>query len=616
MSAAGPLVIGTAGHVDHGKTALVLALTGRDTDRLPEEKARGISITLGFAPLEVAGRPVSLVDVPGHERFVRHMVAGASGVDGYLLCVAADDGVMPQTREHMAVLELLGVRDGVVAVTKADVLDPALAAEEARALVGDGPEIVPVSAVSGAGLDDLRRALARLVTRLSRRTARGAPRLFVDRVFSVPGAGTVVTGTLWGGTIAVGDRVRVVPADAPARVRGVEAHDVAVTAAAGGRVALNLVGIERDAAPRGSCVVRADDPWTSSPRLDVTLTWLPDAGGPLRSRRRLQAFLGTAELGATCVLLAGDELPPGGRGYAQLRLDGPVVATAGDRIVLRSAERRTVGGAVVVDPAPERHGRGEAIVRRLTALEAGDAGAVLALDLERAGPRGLRPVDPAGAVAAGGEALAGGWVVGRDLAVAARAAVAARLGDGLAAGEARRATGLDGEVADALIATLEQEGALRREGGRVLPPGRPAPDPVAAAVAGLLRGAGLRPPAAAELVEETGLEPERLAAILTDLRDRGEVVAAGDLWFDAGAASDAAARAEAALVAGGLGIGELRDLWGVGRRHALALAAYLDGTGLTRRVGDVRVLRGSAGRGAPPAPDAAGEDPDPPAGTV
>jgi selenocysteine-specific elongation factor len=253
MSTGGPLVLGTAGHVDHGKTALVLALTGRDTDRLPEEKARGISIALGFAPLDLGdGRAVSLVDVPGHERFVRHMVAGASGIDGYLLCVAADDGVMPQTLEHLAVLRLLGVADGVVAVTKSDLIEPELAVDEVRELVGGGPEVIAVSSVTGDGIDALRDALRRLAGRLARRTAWGKPRLFVDRVFSVAGAGTVATGTLWGGALTTGDRVQIIPGDAEARIRSVQAHDVPVEVAVGGRVAVNLVGIERDQAPRGA----------------------------------------------------------------------------------------------------------------------------------------------------------------------------------------------------------------------------------------------------------------------------------------------------------------------------------------------------------------------------
>ena len=221
--------------MDHGKTSLVRALTGRDTDRLAAEVDRGMSIELGFAPLDLpSGRRVSLIDVPGHERFVRHMVAGSTGVNGYLLCLAADDGVMPQTREHMAVLDLLGVREGVVAVTRSDLADPAPAMAQARALLGPGIEVVPVCAPSGDGIADLRDALERLVAGLAPRRAGGRPRLFVDRSFTVRGTGTVVTGTLWGGPIARGDRVRVVPGGQAARVRGLEVHDEPAERATGG----------------------------------------------------------------------------------------------------------------------------------------------------------------------------------------------------------------------------------------------------------------------------------------------------------------------------------------------------------------------------------------------
>ena len=593
---AGPLVLGTAGHVDHGKTALVMALTGRDTDRLPEEKARGISIALGFAPLTLDdGRVVSLVDVPGHERVVRHMVAGASGVDGYLLCVAADDGVMPQTVEHMAVLRLLGVADGVVAVTKSDLIEPELAVEEVRELVGDGPEVIPVSSMTGQGIDELRAALSRLAGRIGRRTAAGRPRLFVDRVFSVAGAGTVVTGTLWGGTMAVGDRVHIVPGADGARVRGVEAHDISVTHAAGGRVALNLVGIERDQAPRGTCVVRAEDGWKPTTLLDVTIDWLADAGGPLRSRRRLQAFLGTAEVGVTCVLLDAGELPAGTRGYAQLRLDVAVPADLGDRLVLRSAERRTVGGARVVDPDPLRHGKGSGVAERLALIEVGDDVALAALDLRRAGRRGLR-MDPERARRAGGSVLDGGWALGPDLADPSMESLVAAIGQGIGVSAARIATGLDGEVADALITTLERAGRLRRDGTRVLPHGPQSRDPAVVTIARILIEAGLRPPGMVDLAEQTGLPATRLAAALTELRTAGGAVHAGELWFDATAAAGAVEAARQLLADGPKGIGDLRDLWGVGRRHAMALAAHLDASGVTRRVGDNRVLRRGAAR--------------------
>ncbi len=514
-------MLGTAGHVDHGKTALVMALTGIDTDRLPEEKARGISIALGFAQLELTGGPVALVDVPGHERFVRHMVAGASGIDGYLLCVAADDGVMPQTREHMAVLALLGVEDGVVAITKSDLVDPAAAAGAAGELVGDGVEVVPVSAVSGVGLDTLRDALERLRARLRRRTAGGRTRLFVDRAFTVTGAGTVVTGTLWGAPIAAGDRVLVHPSGVRSRVRSVEVHDATVDGADGGRVALNLAGVSRDQAPRGSVVVAAEDEWQPTERVDVMLEWLDDAGGPLTTRRRLQAFLGTAEVAATCVLLDDDHIAPGARGAVQLRLEATVLAAVGDRLVLRSAERRTVGGAVVLDPLPPKRGR-----RRR------DVGA----SRQASQPRVEQPPAPPA------------------------------------------------------LATLD-------------------PDPLDEQVAAELAAAGRRPPGVAELAARLGRDRREVDRSLARLVTAGRAMRGGELWFDAQCAAHARQLAVAALAAGPLGIGALRDVWDVGRKHALALAQHLDSTGVTRRVGDQRVLRRGAAASVPTPP---GHTEDPP----
>jgi len=593
-----PLVLGTAGHVDHGKTALVLALTGRDTDRLPEEKARGISIALGFAPLRLpSGRAVSLVDVPGHERFVRHMVAGASGIDGWLLCVAADDGVMPQTVEHMAVLGLLGVQDGVVAVTKSDAMEPDLAIADARDLVGDGPEIVPVSALTGAGIPELRAALDRLAARLRRRTSEGRPRLFVDRAFSVAGAGTVVTGTLWGSELAAGDRVSVVPGGAEGRVRGIQVHDEAVGVASGGRVALNVAGVDRDDVPRGSCVVRTGDGWRPSQLIDVAIDWLPAAGGPLRTRRRLQAFLGTVEVAATCVLLDADEISPGGRGYAQLRLEAPVVAAPADRLVLRSAQRRTVAGAVVLDPAPARHGHGSPAADRLAAIERGDPVELLRVRLADAAGDGIPAgeMSPGDVTAAAGVILAGGWALDAAAAAAARGALDGALAQGpVAIATAVALTGLGARAADALLETLMAEGAVVRDGARLACPGPRARDPLVDAVAAELAASGRRPPGLAELGERLDADPAALTAALVTLRGDGGAVAAGDLWFAADVADGARRQAAAALAAGPMTIAALRDLWGVGRRHALALAAYLDATGLTRRVGDERVLRRGA----------------------
>jgi selenocysteine-specific elongation factor len=338
---AASLTLGTAGHIDHGKTALVSALTGVDTDRLPEEKARGISIELGYAALDLGPeRRLSVVDVPGHERFVRTMVAGATGIDLFLMVVAADDGVMPQTREHAAVLASLGVTTGVVAVTKTDLADPARAAAEARELL-PGVPVVAVSARTGAGLDELRGALGAVAAGVGGRASEGAAVLHADRVFTIHGAGTVVTGTLWSGSVGRGDEIVVLPRGRRARVRGVQVHDAPVErAGAGQRVAVNLV-LGRDEVARGDVLVSGSgDAPVATYRVDARIDCAPPA--------RVMVHHGTRESLARAVHLGGDEW--------QLRLDSRLVAAAGDRLVLRSvAPPDTLGGGVIVDPSPPRH---------------------------------------------------------------------------------------------------------------------------------------------------------------------------------------------------------------------------------------------------------------------
>jgi len=378
-----PLTLGTAGHIDHGKSALIGALTGVDTDRLAEERRRGISIELGYARLDLpSGRALSVVDVPGHERFVRTMVAGATGIDLYLMCVAADDGVMPQTFEHAAVLAGLGVREGVVAVTKADLRDGAgvASASEQAAELLPGAEIVAVSARARTGLDALRGALDRCAARLTGRAALpdgGAPVLHVDRSFTIKGAGTVVTGTLWRGSVGRGDEVELLPTSARdsgarvrARVRGVQVHDAPVQrAAAGQRVAVNLVGVARDAVGRGDVVAGAGAGLAPSHVLDVHLDEGPGGPGGRGGRgglpARVQVHHGTRESAARLA-------PLGGRMY-QLRLERPLVAARGDRLVVRSiAPPDTLGGGVVLDPRARRHGPSRAATARLTALARGE----------------------------------------------------------------------------------------------------------------------------------------------------------------------------------------------------------------------------------------------------
>jgi selenocysteine-specific elongation factor len=356
-----PLTIGTAGHVDHGKTALVAALTGVDTDRLPQEKARGLTIELGYAPLRLpSGRQLSLVDVPGHERFVRTMVAGAAGVDLFLMVVAADDGVMPQTREHAEVLRALGLARGVVAVSKCDAADPARACAEVGELLPGLPRVC-CSARTGQGLTELRAAIERVADGLPSRARSDAPaRLHVDRVFTVVGRGTVVTGTLWSGAVARGDELELLPAGSRVRVRGVQVHgEERARASAGQRVAVNLVGVKARDLARGDAL---GEPGA------LAATSVLDGALELRGVRhgeRVQVHHGTRAVPGRLAAL-GDEL-------WQLRLERPLLALDGDRVVVRRlAPPDTVGGGVVLDARARRHGRRPDALERLRRLRGGE----------------------------------------------------------------------------------------------------------------------------------------------------------------------------------------------------------------------------------------------------
>jgi selenocysteine-specific elongation factor len=361
-----PLTLGTAGHIDHGKTALVRALTGVNTDRLPEERVRGISIALGYAKLTLpSARELSVIDVPGHERFVRTMVAGATGIDMYLMTVAADDGVMPQTREHAAVLHALGVAAGVVAVTKSDLADPELAMIEASELL-PGAELVAVSARTGQGLDELRTALDRVAAQLRSRAvdADGAPRLHIDRVFTIRGAGTVLTGTLWSGSIGAGDEVVILPSGLRARVRAVQVHDAAVErAVAGQRVAVNLTGVAVEDVERGEVLTSAGAGLRATYLIDASLVF--EAAEP-ESGVRVQVHHGTRESPARLAWL-------GGR-FWQIRLEQPLVPSPGDRLVIRQiAPPDTIGGGTVLDARPRKHGASRELLVRLERLARGES---------------------------------------------------------------------------------------------------------------------------------------------------------------------------------------------------------------------------------------------------
>ncbi|MCO4744765.1 MAG: selenocysteine-specific translation elongation factor [Proteobacteria bacterium] len=387
------LVVGTSGHIDHGKTSLVRALTGVDLDALPEEQERGITIALGFTPLDLDdGRRVAFVDVPGHERLVRTMVAGAAGVDAVLLCISAVDGTMPQTREHLAILDLLGVTQGAVVLTMADLVDDELlemAAEDAEMLVEgtflEGAPVVPFSSVTGRGKPELLEVIATFAQ--TDRSPTGPFRLPVDRAFVRPGFGTVVTGTAWSGRVSDGQTLRLLPSEASVRIRGVQVHGESVSEAIGGqRVALNLAGVEKQDVPRGTLVVGGDVAVSSM--LDVRYTHLP--GAPeLDDGAQVRVLLGTSErIGRLHIAANNDHLVPGRTTAAQLRLDKPLACLPGDRFVIRRASPvTTLGGGVVVDPwAPRmRHKTRVAHGEAMNRLADGDA----VVWLERAGEGGL-----------------------------------------------------------------------------------------------------------------------------------------------------------------------------------------------------------------------------------
>ncbi len=569
------LTVGTAGHVDHGKTTLVRALTGKDTDRLPEEHARGISIDLGYAPLALpGGRTVSLVDVPGHERFVRTMVAGATGIDLYLLVLDAAEGARPQTHEHLAILRLLGVDRGVVAVTKADAVDEEtleLAVEEARELVPDAP-VVPVSGVTGEGLDALRAAIGEVADEVEQRRADFPTRLYVDRVFTLRGIGTVATGTLWSGTIGDGDQLRLEPAGRDVRIRSVQVHDTPVERAeAGQRVAVSLPGLERSDLARGDVLVAAGA-FPRSYRLEVALEELQ----PIADGARLSVHHGTSRIPGRVVRV--------GDGHAQLRLAAPVLAARGDRVVLRS--ETTVGGAVVLDPAPPR-GRDEA---RDRLLEAGDPASIVRALVHA-------PVRVEGLAA---RALLDGTELEEGL-------DAVRVVDGWAFSDAWLE-----ETAARVTERLEAR-ATEAPLDPGLSPAALLPEPWAAAVLPLLpverRGASVVLPGAAATLggrEEAAVALEDALAsaglVATKVEDAelarfleadGRLVRLGD-GYAVGSGAYELARDLVTTECGSAGeisLARFRDLAGVGRRDAQLLLERMDVDGVTRRIGDRRVLR-------------------------
>ena len=645
-------VIGTAGHVDHGKSTLVKALTGIDPDRLREERERAMTIDLGFAWLTLpSGRRVSVVDVPGHERFIKNMLAGVGGIDAALLIVAADEGPMPQTAEHLAILNLLGIARGLVVLTKRDLVDGDwldLVREETRERLGgttlaDAP-IVAVSATTGAGLDELRAAIDRLLDGTPPHPATGAPRLPIDRVFTISGFGTVVTGTLSDGPLTVGQEVEIVPAGRRGRIRGLQSHREKVAVVSpGSRVAVNLVGLAVEELRRGDLLTL---PGVLAPtdRLDVQLTLTADAPVELEQNDEVDFFLGADELPARVTLLDTQRLRPGETGWVQLRLTRPVAALKGDRfIVRRPSPSITIGGGVIVDPAPRRHKRfHDPTLDTLATLASGTPEELLLqaladgpLDRKTLGERaGLDAEALQGALAtalAGGtaRALTGDPAAPRPADVFVASAVwatltarmrellatyhaAAPLRAGMSKEEFKSRIALAPRLYDATIVAALREGLIVEEGPTFrLPEHRitftPAQQALCDRFLAALRARPFAPPAPADF----GLAPELVAALaaIGAVRRIDEGVAFAAAAYD----EILATTLDLIAAEGAITVARFRDRFGSSRKYALATLEYFDRVQITRRVGDERVRGPAAAQsaaGGRPAPADAAPDTD------
>jgi selenocysteine-specific elongation factor len=630
-------IIGTAGHIDHGKTALVKALTGCDTDRLKEEKERGISIDLGFAALMVGDRRVGIVDVPGHERFIRNMLAGAHGIDLALLTVAADDGVMPQTEEHLDIVHLLGVDRGIVALTKADLASAerlrAVRDEIAILVAGTRLErapVIAVSSVTGAGLEELKAEIARQLGSIDAEHSTGRFRLPVDRAFVLKGHGVVVTGTAVGGTIAAGREVHVLPGGARARVRSVENHGAAVPVAGSRqRVALNLVGVEHAEITRGDVVADLDVTLVST-RFDARVEMRPAAGKGIRTHSRVRVHAGTAEALARIVLLDGRALlAPKAYAYAQLVVEQPLVVARGDRFIVRAENARaTLGGGEVVVPCAERHRRGDpTVLAALDTIRTGDLHDAVAAVIELSADIATAPAeiaerlnreeqdvravvdrhDPTALVVIG-EAGAGElwttaprWDALRSalLASVARFHHTRPLEPGIEMEEVR--TQLPRPVTARTFRTVVErligEGVLARSESLLAAPSHRvelgADAALAATIEAALVEAGYTPPDLATLERTHAVTRRRLQDVLGVLEKRGRVVRVGDgLYYATVVVARARGVLEEALCARDvITAAEYRDRLDVSRKFSIALLDYFDRSGVTLRVGDARKLR-------------------------
>jgi selenocysteine-specific elongation factor len=626
------LIIGTAGHIDHGKTSLVRALTGVDTDRLPEEKRRGITIDLGFAAMSLGEVKAGIVDVPGHEALVRNMLAGATGIDIVLLVIAADEGIMPQTREHLAIMDLLQVGAAVVALTKSDLVEPEWlelvtndVCDVMRATRFGSAAVIPVSAVTGSGLTELRTALTEAAHAVTTRSRSDLFRMPVDRVFTVHGTGTVVTGTVWSGEVCRDASLWIMPSAEPARARGLQLHGASHEyAIAGERLALALA-IDRDDVGRGDVLV-STPAWAPTALVTARVRVLADADKPLKHRQRIRFHLGTAEVLGRVATLEAPEIEPGTEAWVQLRLEAPVIARAGDRFVLRSySPVHTIAGGTIAEPVPSRRKRITAEAAARLALLAGrtdadmNAGAALDALLAEEGTVGVPrhalalrlPLDLAATDDALDAALRDGRAVlvtdrifpmeRADAAITVVAGTVANwhlahpLSAGLPKPEMRAVRSEFGEVlSEWAVQTLIKRGQLRFEDGALAAATfsrstDPAQTAAAERVMEILQAAGLEAPVISDLPPDLAGRKDILT-IMRFLETGGRVVAlTRDRFAETSAVRALAAKLSSRFSPGAdLSTAELKDAIAVSRKYLIPLLEYFDREGISRRNGDMR----------------------------
>ncbi|MEN6357597.1 MAG: selenocysteine-specific translation elongation factor [Armatimonadota bacterium] len=625
------LILGTAGHVDHGKTTLIKAMTGINTDRLKEEQERGLTIDLGFASLMLpSGKQIGIVDVPGHERFLKNMLAGASGVDIALLVVAADEGVMPQTREHLEILELLETKLGVVALTKCDMVEDDwldIVQEDLEQYLKDtsfgNAKIIRVSGTTGEGVDDLIREIDRLADMAAQRTTQGPFRLPIDRVFTMTGFGTVVTGTLVSGTIRLGDAVTILPQGIDSRVRQIQVHGKKQDSAyAGSRVALNLVGVEVPDIGRGS-VLLPPGYLGATNMLDASVSVLKDSPRPLRSRMRIRMHIGTLEAIGRVMILGGEEIAPGEKGLVQLRLETKIVAARSDRFVLRFySPARVMGGGIILEPNATKHRKNDAdIIKKLErtlsgnpadiiedALAASETGLARKDIIQRTGLSDQEVNSVLEELVSGGRALE---LHGRFVHKPGYDMIASRIKSTLAAyhkanpikpgmpiHELKAALGqrIEQKGFQAILSSMAADGEVEVSESVIKLPGHimtldSQQEELLLKIETAYLDAGVNPPLLTELERKYGADTREIVTLLTTRGGLAKVDT--DLYFHKYAIDSAADMLKKYLEENGqITVAQFRDLINSSRKYVVPLLEYFDSKRITRRMGDQRALFG------------------------